>query len=216
MSGPDHPQTPPSPPSGLAAADGDFVAQLRDLDLGSIAASADPMLIVDRNMILRAYNAAYVAFAAANGLPDIEQRFGVGSDMLAAFSEPARTFYGDAYRRVLDEQNTFHQRYECSSPSQRRLFLLSAYASVGGKSLVIAHHLTIEEPIPITDQQAISTTHCSPEGFVIQCCHCRKVRNFLAPDRWDWVPDLIAQRPSNVSHTFCPRCFDHYYPDVDG
>lgn len=216
MPSPDHQQTPPSPAPGLAAADAEFLAQLSDLDLGSIAASDDAMLIVDRDLIIRAYNRAYVTFAAANGLPDIEQRFGLGSDILAAFSEPARTFYAEVYRRVLSEQNTFHQRYECSSPSQRRLFLLSAYASVGGKALIIAHHLTIEEPIPVSDQQALAGTHCSPEGFVIQCCHCRKVRNFLAPDRWDWVPELVAQRPTNVSHTFCPRCFDHYYPDVDG
>lgn len=200
--------------AGLAAADADFLAQLTDLDLESIAASADPMLIVDRELVIRAYNRAYVDFADANGLTDIEQRFGLGSDILAAFSEPARTFYAEAYHCVLAEQRAFHQRYECSSPTQRRLFLLSAYASVGGKSLVIAHHLTVEEPIPIDDQQARSATHCSPDGLVVQCSHCGKVRNFLAPDRWDWVPELIAQRPSNVSHTFCPRCFDHYYPDT--
>lgn len=206
--------SPLPPPAVLAAGDAGFLMGVGDLDIAAIAASNDSTIIADHGLAIRAYNHAYLAFAHANGLRDLEPRYGLGCNLLTACSEPARTFYAQTFRTVLAQRGVFHQDYECSSPTERREFRLSAYATVSGQALVISHHLLIAEPIPNTDRIASSAAHCSPEGFIIQCCHCRKVRNFTATDRWDWVPSCVENLPDNVSHTFCPRCFDHYYPDV--
>ncbi len=56
--------------------------------------------------------------------------------------------------------------------------------------------------------------HLTEDGLIIQCCHCRKVQNQVVPDTWDWVPELVAERHLNVSHSFCQNCFAHYYPDI--
>lgn len=199
----------------LAASDEGFLAGIADLDIAAIATSADSTIITDDDLVIRAYNQAYLTFAHANGLLNPERRCGIGCSLLAGSNEPARSFYTQAFQTVLAEHGAFHQDYECSSPTERREFRLSAYATVSGQALVISHHLVIAEPIPTTDQVAYSPAHCSPDGFVIQCCHCRKVRNFTANERWDWVPSCVESMPNNVSHTFCPRCFDHYYPDID-
>jgi len=203
-----------APRVALATSDAEFLVSVPEIDIASIAASADSTIITDHAFVIRAYNQAYLAFAHANGLQDPERRCGLGCDLLAGCSEPARAFYAQAFRTALEERSVFHQDYECSSPTERRQFHLSAYATASGQALVVSHHLVIAEPIPITDRVAYSAAHCSPDGFIIQCCHCRKVRNFTAANRWDWVPSCVESLPDNVSHTFCPRCFDHYYPDI--
>ena len=49
-------------------------------------------------------------------------------------------------------------------------------------------------------------------GLVIQCAHCRKVRNQQRPGGWDWVPVLVAQTYPMTSHGLCPACLDFYFP----
>jgi|GEM_PF-660654 len=198
----------------LAALDATFSGALTGLDLADIAASPDPTLVVDGDLLIRGYNQAYIDFAHANGLPAIEANFGVGTSLLAAFSEPARALYAQAYRNALDRQEVFHQSCECSSPSEYREYLLSAYPIAKGIGLLLCHHLVAADPIPMSERRARSPEHLSPNDLIVQCCHCREVRNFQHENRWDWVPDLIKQMPTNVSHTFCPRCLDHYYPDL--
>jgi hypothetical protein len=48
-------------------------------------------------------------------------------------------------------------------------------------------------------------------GFIIQCCHCRKIKNQEFTRRWDWVPALVATANPRTSHTFCPYCLEFYY-----
>ena len=49
--------------------------------------------------------------------------------------------------------------------------------------------------------------------IIRQCSHCRKVQH-RELNRWDWVPEWVTKAPSETSHTICPVCLDHYYPDT--
>lgn len=197
----------------LAALDAGFATNLAGLDVAEIAASADSVLVVDADLTIRGYNRSYLAFALANGQADIVDRYGVGSSLVSAISEPARSFYARVFSEAIAHREAFHQCYACPSPREHREFRLSAYPLAGGTGLLLCHHLVASSPIAEVEMVAKSGAHRSPDGLIVQCCHCRKVRNFEVDHRWDWVADFVEHRPAAVSHTFCPRCLDFYYPD---
>jgi len=183
------------------------------LDLAAIEASADPTYAVDRSFVIRALNSAYLEFGRANGHPLVGHDHGLGCPLFASMDPPAREFYVRAYMTALAEHRPFHQDYECSSPAVFRRFRLSAYPLPGGSGLMISNHLVHEAPCGLRPT-AVSEVHTTAEGVIVQCCHCRKVQNHVAPNTWDWVPDLVSERHPDVSHTFCPACLEHYYPEA--
>jgi hypothetical protein len=183
------------------------------VNLVDIVGSSDTILMVDRDLMIRRHNRTHIDFACANGEPDIESRHGIGSALLSAFTEPVRSFYERAFGHVLANGEVFHQSYDCSAPGEYRAFRLSAYPIAQDKGLLLCHHLVVAAPIPLGEMVIRLAAHLSPDHFIVQCCHCRKVENFEYEKRWDWVPDLVEHQAVNISHTFCPRCLDHYYPD---
>lgn len=199
--------------NGLSALDEAFAPCLVGLDLAEIAASSDSILVVDADLRIRGYNRTYLAFARANGQVDIAERYGIGRLLLDAFSEPARSFYARVFTEAIARHEAYHQCYECPSPRMHREYRLSAYPIAGGHGLLLCHHLVASSPISADEAVAESSAHRSPDGFIVQCCHCRKVQNFQVGQRWDWVTDLVERQADQVSHTFCPRCLDFYYPD---
>ncbi|MEZ4386312.1 MAG: PAS domain-containing protein [Candidatus Krumholzibacteriia bacterium] len=190
-----------------------FQDHLQHLDLEVLETSADPTYAVDRRYVIRAANPAYLGFGRDNGLADVDTSAGLGCSLLDAMGEPAREFYHHAFAAALESGEPFHHDYECSSPDLFRLFRLSAYPLPTSAGLLISHHLTHERAHdrPTTEP---GPQHVSPDGVVSQCCHCRKVRNWAAPESWDWVPALVATMDPRTSHTFCDGCLRHYYRDV--
>ena len=43
------------------------------------------------------------------------------------------------------------------------------------------------------------------------CAHCRHTRSADDPQRWDWVPQYVAEPRTRISHGICPLCLAYYY-----
>jgi hypothetical protein len=190
-----------------------FRPRIAHLDLEAIEASADPTYAVDHDFVIRAVNSAYLEFGRANGHPEVAHDHALGCPLFAAMDPPAREFYVRTYLQVLQGGEPFHQDYECSSPAVYRRFRLSAYPLPAHGGLLISNHLAFESPVQ-RDPVPVGGAHRTRDGLIIQCCHCRKVQNQVAPNTWDWVPDLVAERHLDVSHSLCPACLAHYYPEL--
>lgn len=190
-----------------------FSAKIAYLDLALLDRTADTVCIVDAELILRAFNPAWVSFSQANGAPDLTSRFGLGTPLAAAIPEVLRDFYGHHYHEALRKRVRFEHDYDCSSDGEHRIFRQTAYALADRSGLVITHHLTVS--CPVTEQTAVSAGDFKGAGgSVVQCVNCRKVRNPEAPERWLWVPKLVSTPDPDTSHSLCPYCLDFYYPDL--
>ena len=190
-----------------------FEGSMSHLDLDGIEGSDDPVFITDDSLIIRGANSAYVKFGEENGLVDVAQVAGLGTAVLEAMTEPARRFYEDAFGQVLSGKGLFQQEYECSSPAAMRRFQLNCYAFPDASGLVFSHHL-ITESMHDAEVFLLAPRHVSPEGFIVQCSHCRKIRNWDSDSSWEWVPSVLRHRPGGVSNAFCDLCLDHY-PGMD-
>lgn len=184
------------------------------LDWQALAGSGDSTYFLDPQLRLAGWNEAYVAFALANGADDLEDRFPLGSDLAAAVSGPLRAYYLGLFAAVLADGAPVHRQYECSSADEQRFLHMSAYPIAGGAGLVVSHHVVHRGPhaalsLPLRDH------HTDARGLVVQCANCRKIRDHRTATKWDWVPEILAHPPDNVSHGLCANCLDHYYPDLD-
>ncbi len=184
------------------------------LDWPALTTSGDSTYLLDDRLRLVGWNEAYSAFALANGGDDIEARFPLGSDVLAAVSGPLRGYHENLFREALAGGGPLHGDYECSSPAEQRFLHMSVYPIHGGGGLVVSHHVVHHGPhaepvLPLREH------HTSTLGFIVQCANCRKVRDHRTANKWDWVPAVVAGPPNNVSHSICANCLDHYYPDLE-
>ena len=181
------------------------------LDIDTIRNSLDTIYIIDPKFRLCAYNQAWVDFARNNDGVDVLTAYPLGSSILTAFADALKPFYTSAYAMALSTHTMFAHDYECSSPDRFRRFRQTAYPLPGGVGLIVTHHL-VEELGHSEESHAYHPRFVDTHGHIIQCCHCRKLQDPLAPQKWVWVPDVIRTQPANISHALCPRCLDFYYP----
>ncbi len=191
-----------------------FSPAIAHVDLKAISRSEDSIFVVNSDLQLVGYNQAWVRFACENGLPDIEHRYGYGFYLPDSIPEALQDHYREAWIGALREQRVYESSYECSSPDQYRKFHQTAYPIHGSKGLIITNHCVVETTSGVEGQH-FDSQHLSPHGFVVQCCNCRKVQDFSGTQKWDWIPALVDQPYPDTSHSICPHCLDHYYPDID-
>ena len=167
------------------------------------------------------FNPAWIEFARTNGGPAVLQTPAcLGTPVLSTTPEVLRPhfaeFYGAVLHRKDKEPPTF--RYECSSADCYREFAMTAYPLSGGNGLLVVNSLVVEEA-RAPDQGSLGATatdsYLDEDGFIHQCAHCRRVQYLKSADRWDWVADWVRQPSSQTSHTLCPICLNHFYPDDD-
>ena len=76
--------------------------------------------------------------------------------------------------------------------------------------LIVTNHL-LNENLFENPGEEMSPAYLGENGFITQCCHCRKIKNWKSLNKWDWVPVLVAKPNPLISHTFCPYCLEYYY-----
>ncbi|MGM0578385.1 MAG: hypothetical protein ACQEXJ_21855 [Myxococcota bacterium] len=157
-------------------------------------------------------NPAWDRFAADNDGSDIPRRWGVGADVGAALG-PLRRFYLDLFEDALTRGDRVEHTYECSSPTQRRVYRMSIMP-VGEAGLVIRNTCVSEsapgqEPAP--PSEALLAQYRERSGRVVQCAHCRRTRR-VDRDEWDWVPALVKYPAPMTSHGLCTVCMKYHYP----
>lgn len=194
----------------------DFRDSLQGYDLTAIEQSDDVTFVVDADFRLTAYNPAYASFGRANGLRELEGRFGLCCSVLQAISGPVKQIYHKLWTRILESGEVVSRDYYCSSALEFRLFRQTAYPLRNRAGLIISNHLVIETPINQREgfiPVKLTTEHTTRSGIVIQCSNCRKIKNQRAENRWDWIVEAVVKSSANVSHSICPLCLEHYYPD---
>lgn len=158
-------------------------------------------------------------FARDNGAaPEFRVRWGLGSSLFEACSPRIRAFYQQAYRGCLASGRPWEHEYECSSASTFRVFRQTAYPLSDGRGLLIMNSIVVERPHDPAERSAALPSdedYRDVDGFVHQCCHCRRVMLHPPSSRWDWVPEWVERMPRKASHTLCPPCFGHHFPGAD-
>ncbi len=125
-----------------------------------------------------------------------------------------RPFYASLLREVLETGFPVHHEYECPSPALDRRFLLHITPLPEGAGLLLHHEQIAVAPHCGPQCEHTRRTYAGASGVIALCCHCRRARRGDDTTEWDWVPGFLESPPRNLSHTFCPSCFERYYPEV--
>lgn len=182
----------------------------QQFDLLSLSRSENTIIGIDRDLKVNLLNDAYYQFALQNNGEDIKERFSLGSNILSAISGEQREYYKYLFRKLFDSNKHHSHDYECSSVEKYRLYKMFLYPSKDNVVLLLEHTRIEEKPI---NQKEISS---DPKDFIdknnvmVQCGHCRKVRN-IHNKQWCWLKESFTYK--RISHTICNICFDTYYYD---
>jgi len=161
-------------------------------------------------------NPGWFRFAAENGgEPVITTQWGLGCPVVTAIQPRLRPFYEAHYRAALLSDRPVSHLYECSTPDRFRRMQQILYPLGKGDGLLVVNTVVVENPhVPAErlTRSAVDDGYRDPAGFVHQCGHCRRVRNFEG-QRWDWVPDWVVHPPPLTRMPLCPPCEHHYRGD---
>lgn len=193
--------------------DTDYIPNVGNEIFPGLEESSDTIFILDNRFILRGFNSAWEEFAQKNRGESILSRWHLGSRVLDAFSEPLKSHYKDLYEKTLESGLRTDAEYECSSDQFYRKYRQSLHPLPEKSGLIISNHLEIERPHDEPPVQ-FADRHRNREGMLVQCCHCRRTRDHLYADKWDWIPEFVRAMPQNTSHGFCSRCIEFYYPEL--
>ena len=173
-------------------------------------------------------NPAWVAFAHANGAPEVDWRSHLGTSMLDAVPATLRAFYESLFGRATATGVPVEHDYDCSNASHHRRYRMAIHACAGGARVVV-HSLVHEKPHDVgasvthLTHEALDATYRDERGMISQCSNCRRIRRpssclpqaqgaveGTSPE-WDWVPAYVERLPPRTSHAICEVCADFYY-----
>jgi hypothetical protein len=190
-----------------------FAHNLSHLDCPALAASRDSVIIIDHNLRIVGYNEAYVLFTRTHCQFDSNTELLLGSSMLFAIDEPQQHVFHQKFRSAITTHTPFEYDYQCPSLIDHKKLHLSGYPLPRKKGMLITHHLQLSLG---QGQTGIEHQHFIPKKneLITQCCHCRKIRAKNSEHPWYWIPQVLENKLSNISHGFCPFCQEHYYPGL--
>lgn len=158
-------------------------------------------------------NAAWDRFAEKNGGGPSRRERVIGTDVTSIIAGPLRSYYADAFHRVIKNQSPWEHDYECSSAQARRFFHMRVLP-LPKRHLLVEHSIIVERPHDPhrLRMPPIETMYTDSQGAILMCAHCRRTRrnSNLAGD-WDWVPDFVENPPQQVSQGLCENCQAYYF-----
>lgn len=196
--------------------DPQFESLLKSFETESLESHHGAVLGLWSDFKLAYVNPAWFRFARENdGEPAITRRFGIGTFILDAIGDELRPFYEQALRRCSTREVPWEHEYECSSPYIYRRFHMTVYTLEKGRGLLEVHSAVMQrphDPLERPPKDPSLVLYYDEYGQVLQCAHCRRVRAIGDKERWDWVPEWVANPPAKTSHGLCYICADYYYP----
>jgi len=157
-------------------------------------------------------NAAWDAFAAANGGCDLLRPAPLGHPLLNYIGGSLAGYYESAYRSVLQTSELWRHVYECSSASVYRKYAMQVLPMKRMRGLLVVNSLCVERPHEPARNGVRPLDYRFANGMVVMCSHCRRTKRSDGSEQWDWVPEHVATMPRNTSHGLCGVCFEYYYP----
>ncbi|HJL18154.1 MAG TPA: hypothetical protein RMH99_20995 [Sandaracinaceae bacterium LLY-WYZ-13_1] len=189
--------------------DPDFVDVLASHDALTWERSDETIYVIRADLRIAYVNPSWRRFALGNGGSErMLARFGVGARLIDAIHGPLRDYYEGAYRECLREGQVWAHDYECSTAEKRRFYHQTAFP-LGGRGLLVVNSLREERPFDEPDHVADRARYLTPEGLIVQCGHCRRVKTL--DDQWHRVSAWVERQPGNTSHGLCPHCLAYYW-----
>ena len=176
---------------------------------------SDPAVIyaLDGDYRLIHCNLAWDRFALENdGAPAMRQHQ-LTRCIFDSVPASLTAFYQDLYDNVRATRTERTHIMECSSPLLLRRFHMSI-RPFGESGLLTVN--TLLEETPHTREGHEPETHqddshyVDRNGIVTVCSHCRRTRNVLQPELWEWAPEFLGN-DSRVSHGLCKLCLNYHY-----
>ncbi len=170
----------------------------------------DPAVIyaLDRDDRLTHCNLAWDRFAFDNNGASAARQHQLTRCIFDSIPVSLTAFYRDLYKSVRTTRQERTHIMECSSPLLFRRFHMSI-RPFGEAGLLTVNTLLEETPHSRESHEADSR-YVDRNGIVMICSHCRRTRNVLQPEIWDWVPAFLGNDP-RVSHGLCPLCLNYHY-----
>lgn len=187
-----------------------FRCHLAGYDLRRLGASRDTVYLIDAAFCVRGFNAEYVRFARRNGGQDLLRQYGLGAAVLEGCTDFYAAHYRAIYRRCLDEQRPYSNVYASPSPRAFCRFRETVEPLRGGLGLLVSHRL-VESLVRSEAAGFDPRIHLSPDGLILKCCHCHRIRNHGVNGRWDWLPGQTGASRHETSHGLCTQCLNTYY-----
>ena len=162
--------------------------------------------MVDHSLRVLYCNPAWDAFARANGGTD--RALGanvVGQDLLTFIPDVLHGFYADHLNTTLTGMGTWKHDYECSTPSEFRVFRLQACPLTDERELLLCH-----APMLVRPHYRDAVRSLRRNGLVRMCSHCRRTSRNGGIGAWDWIPEHLAHPPENRKDDLCESCAEYY------
>lgn len=191
----------------------DFAAALAGMNVGAVDQQVHPVYGLSADHRLSYFNVGWFEFAWANGGQAMLDQWKRGRSLFDAIP-PLLEFYRLGFERVRLSRLPWEHRYECSSPTERRWFGMRVLPVRDGGMLVV-NGLASAEPITAESSGVLLEDYLQPGHLIVQCSHCRRVRQMGTAERWDFVPELVARVPALASHGLCGTCLAYHYPIED-
>lgn len=157
-------------------------------------------------------NEGWRRFARENGAPELAAGFDSSAPITDVCGEPLGAWYRARFSRVRTSGQPWSLLYECSSTLRYRELSMRVDMTPQRDGFVVVHSTVADAPLRRGSLSTASfAAHTSSNGLIIQCSNCRRARRATDGDTWDWIPQLVAQPPPNVSHGLCPSCDALYY-----
>lgn len=193
--------------------------------IGTLAAEKSPACLLDTQGTFLFVNEAWDRHAAANGgTPGCLGESLIGTTWLghirgervrqlhAALLDQALRSRGPQLRPVV-------QVGESNTPTIAALVSSRFEPVLQGSEPVairVVHATLRERPVSevydLVDRPAEAYRH--PDGAIVQCSCCRRVRDPSDPERWDFVPALVAE-PLATAHEVCELCGELHFVGLE-
>jgi hypothetical protein len=154
------------------------------------------------------FNRAWAQAAINNGGESILTRYPVGSSYYDGIVGELHGYYKVQFSQSIQTGEPFFQEYECSTPTQFRLFELRALP-IESVALLLEHTQLTANNIRRIAAPANEADYRFPNGLIYQCSNCRRTKNLN--DVWVWVPEWVAKSPDRTSHGICKVCVGYYW-----
>ncbi len=177
------------------------------LDLEVLDGDSASMALVRADGTIEWVNRAWLTFGGENGADP--RSIAPGMSYFGAVQGEARALIVRALKACLDGPRVLESDYECSSPSQVRVFRMRLIP-VQNARVLVEHSLRIDlarvGPLVGADEQR----YRGANGLLIMCSNCRRTLR-RGKEAWDFVPKWTVDPPHGVSHGICPVCAGYFY-----
>lgn len=176
-------------------------------------ASPSVIYVLDGSLRVVYCNTAWDRFAEKNAGGRCRREGVIGTDVTAVIAGPLRSYYTNAFNRVLKSQRPWEHDFECSSTEASRFFHMRVLP-LPERHLLVENSIKVERPHDPhrLRMPPIETMYTDSQGTILMCGHCRRTRrNSNIAALWDWVPEFIENLPQHTCQGLCENCRAYYF-----